>query len=114
MYDNTFDIIPPKEFSFNECLTFLGRSDQELLHRIYHQSVYKALKIEGQIVLFRFSEVNDQIRVERLLETLSPHTQNVIEQYISDLFDLDRDLAPFSNIASDDPILSEYIRNYYG
>lgn len=114
MNDNTFNIIPPKEFSFNECLTFLGRSDQELLHRIYHQSVYKALKIEGQIVLFRFSEVNDRIRVERLLGTLSPHTQNVIEQYIRDLFDLDRDLAPFYKIASDDPILSELVKKYYG
>lgn len=28
------DIFPPKEFNYEECLVFLGRSEQEVLHQI--------------------------------------------------------------------------------
>ncbi|MDF2857077.1 MAG: DNA-3-methyladenine glycosylase, partial [Neobacillus sp.] len=29
----SIEIFPPKEFNFNECLVFLGRSEQEILHQ---------------------------------------------------------------------------------
>lgn len=49
------EIFPPKEFNFEECLVFLGRSDQEILHQIKERSVYKLIKVKESLILFKIS-----------------------------------------------------------
>ncbi|MFB5088843.1 hypothetical protein PGC35_16920 [Psychrobacillus sp. PGGUH221] len=39
-------IVPPNEFIFDECLIFLGISNQEVLHQIKDGAVYKLIKIK--------------------------------------------------------------------
>ena len=50
-YDGTtyMELLPPKEFNFNECLIFLGRSNNECLHEIEDNVLYKLLKLNFQL-----------------------------------------------------------------
>lgn len=114
MSEKFIEIIPPKEFDFNECLVFLRRSEQELLHRIHKRSVYKALQINGETILLQMLEKNERIRIVFPLGAPSLDKNEQIECYIREWFDLDRDITPFYKMAERDPILRDLIQKYYG
>src|SRR5690625_7718699 len=94
--NDSFDIFPPKNFNFNECLVFLKRSDQELLHRIHKNSLYKAIQISGEIVLLKISIKNNRMHVSfPLKNTISSEIKLEVIEYFIQWFDLDIDIIPF-------------------
>lgn len=56
------DIYPPKEFNFDECLVFLGRSQEEVLHQIRDELLYKLIKVNGELILCRIGFAQHVIR----------------------------------------------------
>ncbi|WP_188455510.1 DNA-3-methyladenine glycosylase family protein [Virgibacillus oceani] len=113
-HESFIRVYPPKEFNFDECLAFLGRSDQEVLHRINGGHVFKLIKVSGALVLFKVEYSNDSIIVEFLTKTPAIEIRNKVAAYIWDWFDLDCDLDEFYNLASQDKILRKLAQDYFG
>src|SRR5690625_3642802 len=110
----TLLIEKPAHFSFEQCLTFLQRSDQELLHSVENGALYKAVMIGKEKVLFRIYKQADTLQVEFLLGEKSPKNKDYVRQYIKHMFDLKRDLSPFYRLAQSDSILQPLIEKYAG
>lgn len=108
------EIYPPKEFNFDECLIFLGRSGLEVLHQIKGGSVYKLLKVEESLILCKIGFRNDAINVEFLIGPLSRSSRKKAAEYIWEWFDLEQDLREFYQMASHDRVLKKLVHKYYG
>lgn len=104
----------PHEFSFPLCLDYLKRSPRELLHSIRGETVEKAVRIGGQVVVFSVAQSKDGLDVTFL--TKEPHEaiKEQISAYVRDWFDLDSDLKPFYRMAQKDGLLKGLITRYFG
>ncbi|MGG1661606.1 DNA-3-methyladenine glycosylase family protein [Brevibacillus sp. NRS-1366] len=115
------EIAVPDCFSFDECLRFLGRSDQEVLHRIENGSLYKALKVRGEVLLLKIScgqpenrRMSHQLQIECLAGTPTADMLTDIKVYLAQLFDLNRDLRGFYKTAEQDDVLRPLAMRYRG
>lgn len=108
------EVFPPKEFNFQECLIFLGRSHQEILHRIKEDTLYKLLKVEDAIIFCKISYTSDSIRVEFPISKPSNYHREKVGEYIWEWFDLEQDLQGFYQMAESDKVLNLIVDKYYG
>jgi len=108
------EIEPPKEFNFTECWTFLKRSNQEILHHIEADVLFKLLKVNGQLILCRISEQAHKMKVEFPMDQPSANERESIVQYLTEWFDLETDLTCFYKMANKDNILQPLIEKYSG
>lgn len=113
-HESYMEICPPTEFNFEECLVFLGRSDQEVLHQIRADSIYKLIKVDEELILCKIRYVHDVIRVDFLIRTPSMNARKEVVVYIWEWFDLDKDLSNFYEVANRDKILQQVAHRYYG
>ncbi len=113
-HESYIEIYPPKEFNFEECVIFLGRSNQEVLHQIKAGSVYKLVKEQESLILCKIGSINDSIKVEFPISTPSIHSRQKVAEYIWEWFDLDQDLGKFYQVASQDQVLKKIALKYYG
>lgn len=109
-----FKILLPNLFSFDECLVFLKRSEQELLHLVDEKRIYKALRINGEKILFSCEAIDHDLDIQILIGSDSLKTKTQIKKYITSWFDLNRDLKPFYAMAKKDPILKPLVKRYKG
>lgn len=112
--ENIILIKPPEDFSFKECLVFLGRSNNEVLHKVIDNAFVKLLKINNEMILVKVYEENGNILIE--FQNLPSNYQTKIEaaKYIWDLFDLDQEIHRFYSLGKKDRILNSLIKDYYG
>ena len=111
---NAFTINTPKEFSFEECLIFLERSPDEVLHVVSNGRVLKLLEIENEFVLISLSRRRDRIKVEVLNHVLNKVLQSTITNFVRDWFDLRTELKPFYMLGKNDEVMKNLINSYYG
>ncbi len=105
----------PKEFSFKECLHFLGRSSEENLHLIKNETIYKLFRIEDKKILVQISwDGGESLQINFLNFYPKESTRLIIIRIISDWFDLKSDLSSFYQLAETDNILRSLIHRYYG
>lgn len=107
-------IATPKEFRFHEILHFLKRSPKELLHTVDEERVYKLVEINGKCYLLRISATGNDIKVEFLMGKADTMVRKEVTKYISDWFDLDKDLKPFYKLAKTDPYLKPLVKKHFG
>lgn len=113
-HESYLEMYPPTEFNFEECLMFLGRSDLEVLHRIKEGAVYKLIKIEESSILCKVEFINNVIKIGFPLGPPSFHLRQRAADYIWEWFDLDQNLGAFYQVANQDEVLKNLVRNYYG
>ncbi|WP_059171649.1 DNA-3-methyladenine glycosylase [Bacillus sp. FJAT-27445] len=113
-YESFIEIYPPKEFNFEECLIFLGRSNQEVLHQIKGDSLYKLIKVNKSLIVCKIGFFNNCLKVEFPISPLSKSSRKIAAEYVWEWFDLDQDLEGFYQMASQDKILSKLVHKYYG
>ncbi|RTQ86730.1 DNA-3-methyladenine glycosylase family protein [Lysinibacillus telephonicus] len=113
-YDSYIEICPPKEFNFEECLIFLGRSDQEVLHQIRDESVYKLLKVDKELILCKIGYVNNAIKVEFPISIPTSYARKKIGEYVWEWFGLSQNLEKFYQMAYQDKILQSLAHEYSG
>lgn len=106
------EVVPPKEFNFQECLVFLGRSEEEIVHQIRDEYVYKLIKVDGEMLLFRVGAKGQSLLVEFPLGASSKSVREKVAAYIWDWFDLDQNLTDFYQMASTDKILAKVVKKY--
>lgn len=110
----SIEIFHPKEFNFKECLVFLGRSKQEVLHQIRDGYLYKLVKINGELILIKIGSTPHSIQVEFPIIPPSQSAREKIAFYIWEWFDLDRELGDFYEMAHKDKILESIVQKHYG
>lgn len=108
------EIQPPKVFDFEECLVFLGRSNEEVLHQIRDGLLYKLIKVNGELILCKIGFKQPVIHIEFPVHALSITNHEEVAAYIWEWFDLDQDLSHFYEMASQDKVLHKVYKNYYG
>jgi len=108
------EIEPPAEFNFTECWMFLKRSNQEILHQIKKDVLFKLLKIKDQLIVCRISEQAYKMKVEFPMNQPSLHDREGIVRYLIEWFDLETDLACFYQMANKDNILQPLTEKYRG
>lgn len=105
----------PKEFSFSLSLEYLKRSPRELLHELRGDAVVKALRANGEVVVFSVTSQNNGLAISFLTsEPDGPETIRSVQEYVREWFDLDTDLKPFYSMATKDKLLKELVSRYYG
>src|SRR5690625_228382 len=107
-------IIPPKIFSFSECIAFLKRSRQSLLHRVYEREIYKALRIAGRKILIRITFDQRALIITFPQAQPTHHMKQHIKNYVLLWFDLERDISSLYHMAKADSILCQLTEKYYG
>ena len=113
-HESYIEIWTPLEYDFSQCLKFLGRSNQEVLHQIKGGNLYKLLKIDGELILCEIGCNRTSIQVDFPLGTPTKSIREKIAAYIYEWFDLERDLSRFYEMASNDKVLQSLTHKYYG
>jgi DNA-3-methyladenine glycosylase II len=115
-YDGTtyMELHPPKEFNFDECLIFLGRSNNECLHEIEDKALYKLLKLNDELILIKVTYNDNKIIIEFPAHKPNKVTRVCAAKYVWELFDLDRDISLFYEAVKNDKVLSVLTNKYYG
>ena len=108
-------IVPvPDTFSFDLAISFLLRSPRELLHRVEVNKVFKALKIDGIIILCSIELDKNGLCVPFPVGNPNARQKNEVECYIREWFDLETDLTPFYELAKKDALLKNLVVTYRG
>ncbi|WP_155590656.1 DNA-3-methyladenine glycosylase family protein [Lysinibacillus cavernae] len=113
-HDTYLEIEPPKEFNYSECLLFLNRSNQEILHHINEGSLCKLLKVSEQPILCVLSKQANKLKVDFPMDQPSVNERAIIVQYITEWFDLKKDLHDYYKMAEKDQILQPLTKKYRG
>jgi DNA-3-methyladenine glycosylase II len=103
-------------FSFAECLVFLGRSEKECLHYVQDGIIQKMIVTNGQPVL---AEIADHPAEQALLATVHHEAGTEIDEeqvrsYITHWLHLEADLRPFYAFAAGDKVLGPLALRYKG
>ncbi len=109
----TLTLPTPSEFSFDECLRYLSRSTRESLHRVENSQVKKVIDYQGAPVFLVISAPEpDTLTIN--YQTATAHPESFLKDYVTDWFDLGRDLRPFYALAKTDALLGPAVEQHYG
>jgi DNA-3-methyladenine glycosylase II len=101
----------PENFSFQECLWFLDRNYDDCLHEVKEKSVRKLLQIEGMLTLIEIQEDSENLVVEILVGIKN---EQIIGDFVSQWFDLERDINPLYDLLNQDDDLKYMTTDYRG
>ena len=106
-------ILTVEDFSFSECLRYLGRNEEECTHLVEKETLYKLVDLEHKPVLLQISARDHQLLVQTDVD-LSLDQFVELKNFINRYFDLNRDLMPFYAQMHDDPIVAPLAERFRG
>ncbi len=105
----------PREFSFQECLKFLARSDKERTHAVHPECVRKLIKIDDEPILFELRNMRHGFLEITFLNRLVPASiRSPVIEFVNEWLDLDTNLSPFYRFARKNSLLKQLTTNHYG
>ena len=110
----TLQIPKPALFSFDECLWFLNRNYDDCLHHITPGNLSKAICINGENIAFTLRSDEHHLLLDLTHGGQNSASQQALIQYISDWFDLERDIAPFYQLLQKNKTLGYMAADYAG
>lgn len=113
-FEDYIKIKTPNEFSFEQCLVYLDRSNLESIHRIKNGEFYKLLKFEDIKIIIKISLDIDKLKVVFLNQVPPKWVRAQVAKFVWDMFDLGTDLTDFYQLAQDDVITKLLIDKYKG
>lgn len=108
------EIDVPEEFSFQQCMVYLNRADNECLHKVKKAEFYKLLKFEDVFVLINISMGNKKLKVAFVDGIPAKWIRAQVAKYVWDMFDLGTDLNHFYELGEKDSIIKLLIDKYKG
>jgi DNA-3-methyladenine glycosylase II len=116
MRDSSFELPLPHPFDFQKCLDYMARSPLECLYRIDTEGVTRLIQTGPSQRLIRVTcPASDTMLIQTFQgDKLGPDEKEYLTQYISDWFDLKRDLSPLLQISEGDPLLNQLTSRYSG
>ncbi|HFJ9438738.1 TPA: DNA-3-methyladenine glycosylase [Bacillus albus] len=116
-YTSTLTLAVPTEFSFQENVRYLSRSNNECMFHIENNKIYKVIPVQDVNPLVEISMNTDgyiQIRFLEELYTSKESIHEAVANYVIEWFDLTTNLAPFYTLAKHDALLQRTVEQYYG
>jgi DNA-3-methyladenine glycosylase II len=109
-------IVPPEDFNYEECLLYLNRNPNEVLHVVNgdEKTISKVIKLGQEPVLFQIEKQGHQLVVSFPLDTPDGVTRKATAMYIINWLDIERNLDSFYLMANTDPILQHVVNRYKG
>lgn len=104
----------PDIFSFSECLHFLDRGYDDCLYTIEGRRVLKPLQVDGNQALIEVKEEGNVLEVGILAGEGTSSILNKASGYVSEWFDLKRNLAPFYHQLDQHDRLAWMADRYHG
>lgn len=108
----TIPVTDHANFSFDECLVFLRRSDKECLHEVENNTLRKVIVVNNTPVLTTITHAPQKQGLQVTTDTATDPA--CLRNYISHWLHLDADLNEFYSFAKKDKILSPLIQQYKG
>ncbi|GAB2785792.1 DNA glycosylase [Rhabdobacter roseus] len=108
----TLQLPTPPLFSFQECLWFLDRNYDDIMHRVAPEVLLKPFRVAGEAVLVEVTEQTGYLQLRVLQGTLTDEAE--LLRQVTELFDLTTDLAPFYKYLRADPELAFMAEQYHG
>lgn len=109
------DVTPTQHFSFTSCLSFLDRGYNECLYSVEGGVVTRLIRISKGVVLIQVRSDDDhQVSVAPLTRVCNEDELREIEDYVSDWFDLHRDISDFYRLLEKLPQTREFTRSFSG
>lgn len=109
----TIPLATPSYYDFDQCLFFLDRNFDECLYVLRDRSIHRAIYFNSSLTPFTVSETNGKL-ILKVAKSISNDEQNAVISFVLEWFDLDRDLNPFYNLLSENPVLNELTTKYEG
>ena len=110
----SIEINVPYDFSFEQCMVYLNRSDIECLHKIKDGQFYKLLKIEDVNIIIKVSMEIKTLKVTFMNHIPSKWIRAKVAKYVFEMFDLGVDIEPFYKLAENDSIIKILVERYKG
>ncbi|ETZ19927.1 DNA-3-methyladenine glycosylase [Pedobacter sp. V48] len=104
----------PTNFDFQECLWFLDRNFDDCMHKVDADQVIKVFEIEGRQLLISVAFYEGNLQIEVLVGDLEESDVKKIKQFISDWFDLEKDMESFYRLVKKDERLAYMVTAYSG
>lgn len=104
----------PAFFNFEECYHFLGRNEEECLHALKNNCVYRAINHHHQLFLIEISADEKYLYVNCLNQQPDNFSWAYLLKYVEEWLDLGRPLKGFYQLGKNDPILNPLIEKYDG
>jgi len=123
MSDSYFEIKVNQPFSYDQCLEYMTRSPLESLYEVRDGAVIRLVKPvekyrnkDSKSYLVRITCLDDRLLQVRFLLDAPNSDQELegVKQYICDWFDLERDMLPWQQLTSRDPLLGRLSEQFYG
>ncbi|MGY0374654.1 DNA-3-methyladenine glycosylase family protein [Clostridium sp. JNZ J1-5] len=114
MTKDYIEIDVSKDFSFQQCMVYLNRSDIECLHKIKDGEFYKLLKFQDVKLVIKISMGINKLRVTFMDKVPPEWVKKQVAKFVWDMFDLETDLTSFYKLAENDSILAILIDKYKG
>ncbi|HKK44312.1 MAG TPA: DNA glycosylase [Balneolaceae bacterium] len=104
----------PDIFSFSECLHFLDRGYDDCLYSIEGDRVIKPLQVDESRILLEVKDDANALEFGILAGEVSSSILKKAADYVSEWFDLERDLAPYYGQLDQHDRLSWMTDRYHG
>lgn len=103
-------------FSFAECLVFLGRSEKECLHYVQNGVIQKMIVTEGMPVLveIRDNPAGKSLTAKVIYAEQANVNEAYIRSYITHWLHLDGNMKSFYDFAAKDAVLAPLVKRYQG
>ncbi|MFC6101009.1 DNA-3-methyladenine glycosylase family protein [Olivibacter domesticus] len=99
---------------YDECLWFLNRNFDDCLHVIHEKGIRKAIKFNNDLLLLEITGDIGCLRATVLVGNVTENIKRQIIEFITEWFDLARDLTPFYKLLEGHRILAYMSKEYYG
>jgi len=107
-----FRIRKPQLFDFRETLWFLDRNLDDCMHRVAGNKVYRLFPSGKKAALVSISEDKNDLVIS--VEKGKLAEPEFVTQFITEWFDLDRDIGPFYKLLKMDPDFNVLAKKYNG
>jgi len=104
----------PKHFSFNETLSFLDRGFDECLYNLTDNSVSRLIQLSDGKGILKIYQNGEHLEIELQKSNISEYNLQEVENYVTEWFDLNRNIEPFYKLLENHPILSNLAIDYSG
>lgn len=110
----SIEITKPENFNFEACLQFLNRGYEECLYQVNQYSVKRLIRLTSGLTFLEVSNDNQNIIITIQKEVISDQDCLESQAYVSDWFDLNRDIQPFYQLLNSQKETKGFPEKYHG
>jgi DNA-3-methyladenine glycosylase II len=113
-YDSYITVKATKPFRFDACLKWLNKRNQEIMYEVAEKCVYILIPTAEGAVLSVIEEAPDGVKVTFPGAAATTNSKAQAANFVTEWFDMDKDILPFYQLAGQDSILNPLIRKFKG